>query len=130
MDASGTLYVADEFNNAIRRVTPDGTVTTLAGGGSSGSADGTGTSAQFNLPKGLTIDRSGNLYVSEIGSHVIRKVTPSGVVTTLAGGSEGYADGLGSAARFDYPAGLALDANGYLYISDSINNVIRRMGGP
>ena len=90
-------------NHTIRKVTPAGVVTTLAGlAGSSGSADGTGSAARFYHPSGVAVDSAGNVYVADCGNHTIRKVTPAGVVTTLAGlaGNHGSADGTGSAARF------------------------------
>jgi sugar lactone lactonase YvrE len=86
VDASGNLLVADTYNHAIRRITPDGTVTTLAGNtGSAGNQDGTGTRAYFNRPTGITIDASGNIYLADTGNGLIRKVTSTGVVTTLTG---------------------------------------------
>ena len=118
-DASGNLYVADQ--DAIRKVTPGGVVTTLAGSpGVSGTADGTGTAARFNGPTGVAVDGSGNLYVADGGTDTIRKVSPGGVVTTLAGSSagSGYADGMGSAARFTQPGGVAVDGSGNLYVGD------------
>jgi sugar lactone lactonase YvrE len=130
VDESGNLYVADYGNDTIRRVTPAGVVTTMAGqAGLSGSADGTGSAAQFSLPEGVAVDGSGNVYVADSGSHTIRKVTPAGVVTTLAGepGSWGGADGTGSAARFDHPAGVAVDGSGNVYVADLGNHTIRKI---
>jgi len=129
-DAAGNLYVADTGNNAIRKITPAGEVTTLAGkAGSSGSADGSGTAARFSVPAGIACDAAGNLYVAEIGNDTIRKITPAGEVTTLAGkaGSEGSADGSGAAARFNAPAGIACDTAGNLYVADSGNDTIRKI---
>ncbi len=125
----GTLYVADG-SDTIRKVTPAGEVTTIAGQpGVSGSADGIGTAATFSGPSGLALDASGNLYVADTGNHTIRKITPSGAVTTLAGtaGREGGADGSGSAARFSYPRGLTIDTAGNLYVADPGNEEIRRI---
>src|SRR5207244_1693590 len=128
IDASGTLYVADAQNNAIRKITSSGAVSTLAGlAGTRGSSDGTGTDARFQRPEGLVLDSSGNVYVSDTGNNTIRKVTPAGVVTTLAGAEMvfGSDDGVGSAARFDLPAGLAIDSSGTIYVADSGNSTIR-----
>lgn len=126
--ADGSIYVADHYNAAIRRVTPQGAVTTFAGG-HLGAADGTGTAAAFNGPYGLAFDRSQNLYAVELGNHTIRKITPAGVVTTFAGaaGQSGLVDGTGTAARFFMPAGIALDVDGTLIVADSANAVLRRI---
>src|SRR5438477_252388 len=93
------------------------TFTTLAGAASIGSADGTGSAARFNLPSGVATDSSGNVYVADTYNHMIRKITPAGVVTTLAGlaGNLGSADGTGSAARFNFPSGVATDPSSNVY---------------
>ena len=129
IDKSGNLYVLDTYNNCIRKITPAGVVTTFAGSNTSGHADGKGSKARFSLPNGITIDTSGNLYVADTSNNNIRKVTPAGEVTTLAGkyNSRGYADGKGSKARFNMPNGIAIDASGNLYIGDTGNNRIRKM---
>src|SRR5207245_7360095 len=103
------------------------TFTTLAGAASIGSADGTGSAARFNQPSGVATDSSGNVYVADSYNHTIRKITPAGVVTTLAGlaGSPGSADGTGSAARFYNPYGVATDSSGDAYVADSSNPTIR-----
>lgn len=127
-DGAGNFYVADRGNHAIRVVTPGGDVTTLAGlPGTSGSADGTGTAARFYRPQALALDGAGNVYVADSDNQTIRKVTPGGVVTTLAGlpGSRGGADGTGSAARFNGPFGVATDGAGTLYVADYNNNTLR-----
>ncbi len=129
-DAAGNLFVADRDNYCIRKITPAGVVSTLAGSGTPGFVDGTGTAAKFNLPFGITIDASGNLYVGEINNNAIRKITPAGVVTTLAGSPNGYSgsqDGLGSSARFNSPVGLTADAAGNIYVADYNNNLIRKV---
>ena len=129
-DGSGNIYVADVYNHTIRMITPAGVVTTLVGTpGSAGSADGTGAAAQFNQPSGVAVDGSGNVYVADTTNHTIRKVTPEGVVTTFAGspGNSGSADGVGAAARFKYPVGVAVDGAGNVYVADTSNNLIRKI---
>jgi len=128
MDASGNLFVADEINNKIRKITSAGVVTTFAGSGVAGAADGTGTAATLSFPVGLAIDASGNLYVGEEGNDNIRKITPTGVVTTFAGtGSEGAVDGVGTAASFRNPWGVGVDASGNVYVGDTYNSKIRKI---
>lgn len=125
-DAQGNIYVTDPNENKIRKITPAGVVTTLAGS-TEGHADGTGTAAQFNDPVGICADAQGNLYVTEEGSHKIRKITPAGVVTTFAGSTTGYADGTGAAARFASPRGICIDAQGNLFVADGGNARIRKI---
>jgi len=130
VDATGNVYVADAKNFIIRKITPAGEVSTLAGAPFQvGSADGTGSAARFFLPYGLAVDSAGNVYVSDQGNHLIRKITPAGVVTTLAGGAAqpGFTDGSGTAARFNTPFGIAVDGNGNILVADSGNNAIRRV---
>jgi sugar lactone lactonase YvrE len=130
VDSAGNVYVADVGSDTIRKVTPAGVVTTLAGlAGSPGSADGTGSAAQFNGPAGVAVDSAGNVYVADTGNSTIRKVTPAGGVTTLAGlaGSPGSANGTGSAAQFNGPAGVAVDSAGNVYVADSGNDTIREV---
>ena len=130
VDSAGNVYVADSSNYTIRKVTPGGVVTTLAGlARSSGSADGTGSAARFNYPYGVAVDSAGNVYVADTLNHTIRKVTPGGVVTTLAGlaRSSGSADGTGSAARFYFPSSVAVDSAGNVYVADMANNTIRKV---
>ena len=121
VDSAGNVYVADYGNDEIRKITPSGVVTTLAGSaGQTGSSDGTGSAARFDDPMGVAVDSAGNVYVADYGNDEIRKITPSGVVTTLAGsaGQTGSSDGTGSAARFDYPMGVAVDSAGNVYVAD------------
>lgn len=132
VDKMGNVYVADTNNSTIRKITPAGTVITLAGlAGSFGSADGAGSTARFNGPSGgsLGVDSSGNVYIGDTINHTIRKITSSGIVSTLAGlaGSEGSADGVGSAARFRFPHGIAVDMADNLYVADWGNNTIRKI---
>ena len=129
VDASGNLYVSDAQFNTIRKITPVGVVTTLAGSaGTRGHADGAGTAAQFNQPNGLGVDAGGNVYVADSGNDTVRKITPAGVVTTLAGtaGAAGHADGTGTAAQFNAPVGLTADSAGNVYVADA-NDTIRRI---
>jgi D-alanyl-D-alanine dipeptidase len=127
-DVSGNLYVGDRFNHKIKKITPSGVVTTLAGSGIAGSADGTGAAASFNSPTGIATDISGNIYVADQDNHCIRKITPNGTVTTLAGsGMAGSADGTGTAASFNFPRGIAADITGNVYVADEYNNKIRKI---
>lgn len=128
VDSAGNIYVADTVNNTIRKITPGGIVSTLAGmPGTSGNADGLGIAALFNNPFGVSVDGSGNVYVADTLNNTIRKITPAGVTTTLGGlaGVRGSADGTGRIARFTSPNGIASDSVGNLYVGDSINSTIR-----
>jgi RHS repeat-associated protein len=128
VDASGNIYVAESNKNIISKILPNGVVTLLAGSGSAGLLDGTSQSAKFNHPAGLTIDGSGNIYVADQSNHAIRKITPAGNVSTLAGnGIIGSTNGIGSAARFNNPTGVALDASGNVFVADYANNMIRKI---
>ena len=129
-DAAGNVYVADTGNNTIRRIAPDGTVTTLAGGdaNNSGNADGTGSAARFNAPSGMAVGPDGDLYVADSTNSRIRRVTTGGVVTTYAGSSAGYADAASPlAAQFLSPSAVAVAANGDVLVADSGNSRIRRI---
>lgn len=130
VDGSGNVYVIERWNHALRKITPAGNVTTLAGKlGSAGSADGSGAGAGFFAPAGLDIDDSGNIYVADTGNAAIRKVTPGGTVTTLAGlkGAPGSLDGFGDQARFHHPWDVAADRAGNVYVADLSNHAIRRI---
>jgi hypothetical protein len=129
-DRKGNVYVADYGNDLIRKVAPNGAVTTLAGAaGVAGNTDGIGGNASFSLPYGIATDGAGNVFVTQISSHTIRKITPAGVVTTLAGkaGVTGHEDGIGADARFYFPHGVATDAVGNVYVADYGNNTIRKI---
>jgi len=126
VDNTGNVYVADYSNNRIRKITPAGVVTTFAGS-TQGNADGIGTAAQFYRPSGVAVDTAGNVYVADYGNNRIRKITPAGVVTTLAGSTQGNADGIGTAAQFSNPAGVAVDTAGNVYVSDMDNNRIKKI---
>ena len=127
LDSSGGLYVTDTNNHCIRRITPAGDVSTIAGNGAAGSADGTGKAAQFNLPFGIALDVQGNIYVSDTWNHRIRKITSAGIVTTIAGNVGGFADGVGNSTLFNAPGGVAVDAAGNIYVADISNHRIRKI---
>uniref|UniRef100_UPI000D435809 NHL repeat-containing protein n=1 Tax=unclassified Variovorax TaxID=663243 RepID=UPI000D435809 len=129
IDASGNLYVADSENHRIRKITPTGVVTTLAGTGTPGATDGPGNAATFSDPRGVAVDAHGNVYVADFGSSLLRRITPAGVVSTLAGqnGVTGGQDGIGAAATFHQPQGLAINAAGTLYVADTFGNLIRKV---
>jgi sugar lactone lactonase YvrE len=127
LDAADNVYVADSSNHRIRKITPDGTVSTLAGGGS-GFADGTGTAAKFSNPKSLTLGPDNNLYVADTGNQRIRKVTLDGVVTTLVGnGTSGSANGSATSASFTGPNDLGFSADGSLYVIEAAQGRVRRI---
>ena len=126
VDASGNIYVADFYNNRIRKITPSGEVTTLAGS-SYGYQDGSGAEARrFRIHPDVAVDLLGNVYVADSYNHRIRKINSMGIVTTIAGsGSGGFTDGLGTSARFNRPSGIAIDASGIIYVADRYNHRIR-----
>lgn len=130
VDGTGTLYVADGFNHCIRKITPAGVVSTFAGTAdrTAGYADGPGLSARFNGPTALALDAQGVLYVADADNNRIRKIMPTGEVQTVAGtGQRGFADGPAGSAQFNLVFGLAVDAAGTLYVSDSGNGRVRRI---
>ncbi len=129
-DRAGNLYVADTASHTIRKISALGVVTTVAGlAGSSGAQDGIGGSARFNTPRSLCADGAGNIFIADYGNHTIRKLAANGTVTTIAGsaGEQGSADGSAAAARFNYPRGIAIDASGTIYVSDTSNHTIRKI---
>jgi ABC-type branched-subunit amino acid transport system substrate-binding protein len=128
-DAQGNVYVAEFFGHRVRRITADGTVSTLAGTGAPGHADGPGSTAQFNMPAGLDVDAEGNIYVADAGNDCMRLVRPDGTVITLAGdGNQGYQDGPAAQTQFYSPTGVAVDASGVVYVADLGNNRLRAIG--
>lgn len=130
VDSAGNVFVTDEGNHTIRKISPAGIVTTFAGlAGEPGSADGTGDAARFDSPQGITIDSSDNLYVADTGNHTIRKITPAGVVTTFAGLARvaGNVDGAAPSARFHRPRGIATDPSNNLFVTDASNRAVRHI---
>ncbi|MDF2432365.1 MAG: hypothetical protein JWP44_1996 [Mucilaginibacter sp.] len=128
VDAAGNLYVTEKDGNIIKKINSAGVVTIIAGNGSSGFTNGTGAAATFNYPRELRIDGSGNVYVTEQQNNDVRMITPAGVVTTLAGnGHLGMSDGIGTAATFGGPIGLAIDSKGNLYTADNWSSAIRKI---
>jgi sugar lactone lactonase YvrE len=129
-DSAGKVYVADSGNDTVRKITSAGVVSTIAGSPlSTGSADGTGSTARFSQPEGVAADIAGNVYVADTGNSTIREINSASVVSTLAGatGSEGSANGAGSDARFNRPYGAAMDSASNLYVADSANDTIRKI---
>ena len=127
VDASGNVYVADYRNNLIRKINATGSVSTLVGN-TQGFANGTGSYALFNQPTGVAVDAAGNVYVADNNNHLVREISPAGVVTTLAGsGLQGSSNGPATGASFSYPQGVAVDATGNVYVADYGNNLIRKI---
>jgi sugar lactone lactonase YvrE len=128
VDGSGNVFVADSGNSTIRKISSAGMVSTLAGSGSLGFSNGTGTAASFARPSGVAVDSSGNVFVADTYNHAIRKITPAGVVSTFAGGvSYGFTNGTGTVASFSMPTGVAVDSSGNVFVADTGNNVIRKI---
>jgi mucin-19 len=128
LDSQTNVWVADNQNNSIRLITPAGLVTTIAGNGTAGFSNATGTNAIFNQPAGIALDTAGNAYVSDSQNHCIRKISTNGIVTTLAGnGQSGFVDGYGANARFLNPEGSHIGPDGSLYVADTDNNAIRKI---
>jgi sugar lactone lactonase YvrE len=130
IDGAGNLFVADAGNHTIRRISPNGVVSTLAGSpGLFGSTDGVGATARFSSPSGIATDPAGNVFVADLGTYIIRKIAPTGAVSTLAGaaGQPGAVDGWGAAARFNYPWAVCTDRFGNVYVADRANHAIRKI---
>lgn len=132
VDASGNVYVADSFNSAIRKITSNGTVSTLAGPSdqSTGFIDGNGTSARFTYPEAVAVGADGSVYVADTSNNAVRIITTGGSVTTLAGQGNGIydlVDGAPAGAKFNSPKGIAVDADDNVYIGDTTNNAIRKI---
>jgi sugar lactone lactonase YvrE len=128
VDSSSNVYVADSYNNMIRKISADGLVTTLAGKKSKGSSDGLGAAASFLHPAGIAMDREGNLYIADSGNHKIRKMSSTGLVTTVAGsGLRGHLNGRDTVATFYKPYGVAIDRQGTIYVADYLNNLVRKV---
>jgi hypothetical protein len=125
IDKNGNLYVVDMGNLCIRKITPDGDVSTFAGSGAPGLTDGDAGVARFSSPFDIIADNDGNLYVTD--EERVRKISPQGVVSTIAGSTVGYADGDGTIAKFHSPGGLGIDAQGNVYVADINNNRIRKI---
>ena len=127
VDSQGSVLITATATNTIQKVTSTGVTSTFAGSGAVGSAPGQGVLASFSAPWGIALDSSGNVYVADSGSHIIRKITSTGLVSTFAGtaGVPGHANGQGTAASFNTPTALAVDGSGNLYVCDTGNNTIR-----
>jgi ATP-dependent protease HslVU (ClpYQ) peptidase subunit len=126
VDTSGNVIVADTFNHKVRLINPNRTVITLAGGISPGTTDGVGTAALFNAPRGVVLDTSGNVIAIDTGNHKVRLIYPNRTVITLAGGiSPGTTDGVGTAALFNMPMGVAVDTSGNVIVADFANHKVR-----
>jgi streptogramin lyase len=130
VDNSGNIFVADTFNDTIRKITPAGSVSTFAGlAEAPGSSNGTGGAARFNEPRGIAVDTAGKVYVADSVNDTVRVITPAAVVTTLAGlaGVSGSTDATGGAARFFGPVGITVDDTGNVFVADTVNDLVRKI---
>lgn len=127
VDKNGNIFVVDNRNHAIRKIDTNGLVSTIAGTGAAGFADGPGAEAQFNAPTDLVVADDGTIYVADNANHKIRKITPEGEVSTLSGGALGFGDGNLETAQFRNPSGIAIDKDGNLYVADRLNHRIRKI---
>lgn len=128
IDSKGNIIVADRSNHRIRKITPEGVVSTIAGSGTSGRVDGAALTARFNSPWKVAIDKNDNIIVADRSNHCIRRISSDGMVTTIAGnGSTGTVDGIGIAARFNFPQDVEVDATGNIYVVDYTNDRIRKI---
>ncbi|MEJ7560551.1 MAG: gliding motility-associated C-terminal domain-containing protein [Pedobacter sp.] len=129
-DAAGNIYVADCFNHSIRKITPEGLVSTIAGTGSNGRLNGKAADAKFDTPFGVMVDQNGNIFVADAGNNQIRKITPEGIVTVYAGnilGRAGAEDGIAGTEKFTLPASIVFDELGNMYLADTENHSIRKI---
>lgn len=128
IDRSQNIYIADFANHAIRKITPEGVVTTYAGTGNKGWVDGVANESKFRFPSGLAVDNDGNVFVADYLNHCIRKISTNGMVSTFAGdGVSGYVNGRSMNSRFNSPSDIVIDSEDNLYIVDSENNQIRKI---
>ncbi len=126
IDTSGNLYVCDNANDKIRKITPQGNVSTFAGS-TQGDLNGIGTAAKFDAPRKISIDTFGNLYITEDGNHKVKKITPQAVVTTIAGSTQGDLNGNALEAKFDGIDSVVMDAKGNFFVSDTYNHKIKKI---
>ncbi|HLP63187.1 T9SS type A sorting domain-containing protein [Flavobacterium sp.] len=127
-DSDGNIFITDQSNHSIRKITPEGIVSTFAGTGSIGSNDGDGATATFYYPAGIAVDNDNNLYIADFGNHKVRKITPDGIVSTLAGtGVAGAQEGSALSATFNGLTGVAMDSQNNLFVADYYNNKIRKI---
>ncbi len=125
IDSQGNVYIVERNKHNIRKISASGEVSVFAGDSGGNTTDGNGTDASFTFPYGIAIDADDNLYVTDGGNHLIRKITPNADVTTIAGSTIGFSDGQGAAAQFNSPTGIVVDKQGNIYVSDTSNDVIR-----